>query len=204
MPKQLILECGFVRRSRNKFQENSLFALIMSTDLITTLQPSIKLFVEGSLSYNLNKAFKICGLWRYMYDMDEKRQFSTRHRVAGYVRYKKEIGYFDLKVKTMLHYGFDDLSAQNLGKEKLINRNSAGIDYNWFGTKFTPFAEYEFFYSINHINGGIINQSRLKAGSSYCLSKASEISVYYMFENEFNTVSPVDAHIVGVGYSYKI
>lgn len=162
-----------------------------------------KAFVEGSLSYNLNKAFKIGGLWRYMYDMDEKRQFSTGHRVAGYVRYKKEIGDFDLKVKTMLQYGFDDLSAQNSGKEKLINRNSIGIDYNWFGTKFTPFAEYEFFYFINHPNGGIINQSRLKAGSSYRLSKASEISVFYMFENEFNTASPADAHIVGFGYSYK-
>ncbi len=162
-----------------------------------------KAFAEVSLSYNLSKAFKVGGLWRYMYDMDEKRRFSTGHRAAGYIRYKKEVGDFDLKLKTMLQYGFDDLSVQRSGNEKLINRNSLGVDYNWFGTKFTPFAEYEFFYFINDPNGGIINQTRAKAGLSYKLSKASEVTLFYMFEHEFNTSSPVDAHIVGCGYNFK-
>lgn len=163
-----------------------------------------KAFIEPSVSYKLAKKLQVGLAYRFMYDQDQKRKREFKQRYSAYVRYKFDIDDFALKIKTALQYGFDDLTNTTFKyDQKLINRNSIEIEYDWFGKKFKPFAEYEFFYHINHPNGGIINQSRLKAGTNYELSKSSKLSFYYAFENEFNVVAPVDSHILGLGYAYS-
>ncbi|HPS11758.1 MAG TPA: DUF2490 domain-containing protein [Prolixibacteraceae bacterium] len=159
--------------------------------------------VEPSVSYEVIKPLTIGAEWRIMADQNLKRRVSYKQRGAISLRYKKEIGDFDLKIKTAIQYGFDDLTNTSGNFNKLINRNSVSIDYTIYKSKFAPFASYEFFYYLNDPHGGIINQSRLRAGTSYRLSKAAEISAYYLFENEFNVADPVDSHIVGFSFGYK-
>jgi hypothetical protein len=160
--------------------------------------------IEPSVSYSVIKFLSIGAEWRFMIEQDQIRRLSFKNRGTLFIRFKKSIGDFDLKLKTAIQYGFDELTVDIFSyQKKIINRNSISIDYNWFGTKFTPFAGYEFFYYINNPNGGIINKSRLKLGTSYRISRASEISAYYMFENEFNVANPVDANIIGFSYGFK-
>jgi hypothetical protein len=160
--------------------------------------------IEPSVSYDIIKSISIGAEWRIMLDQDLKRYISYKQRGALFLRLKKSLGDFDVKYRTAIQFGFDDLANNTSNnRKKIINRNSFSIDYNLFGTKFVPFAGYEFFYHVNNPNGGIINQSRLKLGTSYRISKTSEISAYYIFENEFNIAYPVDAHIVGFAYGYK-
>ena len=163
-----------------------------------------KAFFEPSVSYKLNKKFQFDVNYRVMYDQNQVRKREFKQRVAGSIRYKFDVDDFEIKIKTALQYGFDDLTNASFSyNQKLINRNSIEVEYNWFGKKFKPFTEYEFFYYINDPNGGIINQWRLKAGTSYSLSKSSKLVCYYAFENEFNVVEPVDSHIIGFGYAYS-
>jgi hypothetical protein len=160
--------------------------------------------IEPSVSYEIKKFLSVGAEWRLMADQDLQRRISYKQRGALFIRFKKSIDDFDFKFKSAIQYGFDDLTNNSSNnRKKIINRNSFSVDYNWFGSRFTPFAGYEFFYDINNPNGGIINQSRVKLGTSYRVSKASEISAYYIFENEFNIANPVDAHIIGFGYRYK-
>ena len=162
-----------------------------------------KAILEPSLSYNISKPIRIGAEYRIMLDQNKTREQTIEQRIAAYVRYKFEIDDFEIQLKTAIQYGFDELTNSSFSyNQKLTNRNSIALDYNWFGEKITPFVSYEFFYHINHPNGGIINQSRIKAGSSYQLSKNSKIQIFYLFENEFNIAYPVDAHIIGAGYSY--
>lgn len=161
-------------------------------------------FIEGAVSYDVVKYLRIGVSGRFMHDMNDVRVKSTAYRSSLFVRVKTSFDDFDIKIKSTLQYGFDELSQSAYSfSNKLINRNSIGVDYNWFGTKFKPFIEYEFFYHINNVNGGIINQSRIKSGTSFSFNKSSEISLYYMFENEFNVIKPTDSHIIGFSYNYK-
>ena len=163
-----------------------------------------KAFIEPSLSYKLTKKIQMGIQYRIMYDQNVSREREYKQRFSGYARYKFDIDDFEIKIKAGLQYGFDDLTNEAFNyDQKLINRNSIEIEYDWFGKKFKPFVEYEFFYHLNHPNGGIINQYRLKAGSSYNLTKSSKLSFYYAFENEMNIVAPIDSHIFGIGYGYS-
>ena len=163
-----------------------------------------KSFFEPSVSYDISKHFTTGIIWRIQIMEKNSSKMLSEQRYSAFVKY--DVSYFDFKIKlrTILQYGFDDITNASFSvDQKLINRNSVEVNYDWFGKKITPGIKFELFHHLNHPNGSIINQWRLKAGASYALSKHSDLDVYYMFENEFNVVKPVDAHIIGVKYGYK-
>lgn len=164
-----------------------------------------KAYLEPALTYEITKAFKVGASYRVMLDQSWNRRYGFEQRASAFVRYDTKIDDFAFKAKTALQYGFDDLTnASNFSQQKLISRTAFEVAYNWFGSRFKPFASYEFFVHLNHPNGTIANQWRLKAGTDYKLSKKAALNVYYLFENEFNVVAPVDAHVLGAGFSYKL
>jgi hypothetical protein len=164
-----------------------------------------KAFVEPALSYKLNKAWRTGVEVRLMVDSKRNGSVAYRMRPAAYLRYKFDVDDFEIRLKTSLQYGFDDLTNLYLSyNQKLISRNSVNIEYNWFGTKLKPGIGAEFYYHINNPQGGIVNQVRLKAGVNYRINKKSNIDVYYLFDNELNVSYPVDAHVLGLTYALKL
>jgi hypothetical protein len=160
--------------------------------------------LQVSLSYDINKNIRTGISWRASADQNRRRIIEYKQRGSVFLRYKRSIDDFDINLKTLLQYGFDDLTNPSFSYgQNLINRNSIGIEYNWFGTKLKPFIGCELFYHVNHPNGGIINNFRIDLGILYRISRNSDLSFYYLFDNEFNVAYPVDAHVIGIGYTFK-
>lgn len=163
-----------------------------------------KALLEPSVSYELIKPLEIGMNYRLSLDQNKTRERGFEQRIAGYIRYKFEFDDFECRLKTILQYGFDDLTNPSFSyDQKLVNRNSFEIQYNWFGTRITPFAFGELFYYINNPHGGIVNQARIKTGAEYEISNHSKLQAYYMYENEFNVAFPVNSHTLAFGYAYK-
>jgi long-subunit fatty acid transport protein len=163
-----------------------------------------KAFIEPMISYKLSDAIRLGVGCRVMYDQNEMREQTIKQRFSMHISYSDRFDDFKFKIKTTLQYGFDDLTAISIGIDhKLVNRYSLKVEYDWFGTRISPYAEYEIFYHINSSQGGIINQNRMTAGAEYKLSKVSNIKLYYLYDNEFNVVDPVDANVFGVAYGYR-
>jgi hypothetical protein len=163
-----------------------------------------KALIEPSLSFDLTKYLRVGAEWRFMVDQNLVREIEYKQRAAFYIRGQHSIGDLEFKIRTALQYGFDELTVSSGLVQKLISRNTFEIEYNWFGSKLKPSVSYEFFYHINNANGGIINQWRAKAGTSYRLSKKSDLSLFYLFEKEINVAYPVNAHVFGIGFSHKL
>jgi len=158
-----------------------------------------KFIVEPGVAYDLSKSFKTGVEYRFSLSQNQRRIRDSRHRFSGFIRYKKDIDDFDLRVKTSLQYGMDNESSSFLDyRNRLFSRNSFSLSYNIFGSKLTPKAEYEFFYHVSNPNGGIINAWRITASVDYELSKNKTLAVFYIFDKELNVVSPINAHIFGV------
>ena len=175
------------------------FELTLEQRFDNNLTTFDRFIVEPGFAYSLNKHIKTGIEYRYYIKQDIKRNRESRHRFSGHARYKKEIDDFTIRAKTVMQYGIDDDADYLLDyRNKLINRNSLSLTYNIFGSKLTPGAEYEFFYHINHPNGGIINSWRIKVNFDYELSKRNALSLFYMFDKEINVAMPINAHIIGV------
>jgi hypothetical protein len=163
-----------------------------------------KALLEPSISYDLSKHWKLGFLYRITLDQNSRRERQFEHRISGSLRYDFELDDFEIKLKTILQYGSDDLTNSPFSsQQKILSRNSFELEYNWFGKRHTPFIKYELFTHLNNPGGAIANQSRLTVGTAFKLSKNSKIDLAYLFENEFNIVAPTDAHILSIGYSYS-
>lgn len=164
-----------------------------------------KFLLEPGVAYDLNKSLKTGVEYRYYFKQNQDHTRESRHRFSGFIRYKKDIEDFALRVKTILQYGIDeDASFAFDYRNKFISRNSISLSYNIFGSKLTPKAEYEFFYHINNPRGGIINGWRITSSFDYDLSKNKTLAFFYMFDKELNVVSPLNAHIFGIELEIKL
>lgn len=163
-----------------------------------------KAFFEPSLSYSLNNNIRFGASYRMGLNQNNLYKRKIQNRTSAYAQYRFEFDDFRLRIRSILQYGFDDLSILNdFLNNKLVTRNSIQIDYNWFGTKFKPYSKYEFFIHLNHPQGTIINQQRLSFGTNYDINNTFSLKTFYMFENEMNIVNPLNIHILGAGIDYS-
>jgi Protein of unknown function (DUF2490) len=108
-----------------------------------------------------------------------------------------------LKHKIEFQYYFPDLD-----KYKTRSIYSARLGYNVRRSSVSPYIEGQFYY----YNGGIISNGfkrfRFKTGLSFKPVKDSSmrLSIYYIFQNEFNTdqLSDNDYAVFGFNLSFKI
>ncbi|MBN1927856.1 MAG: DUF2490 domain-containing protein [Prolixibacteraceae bacterium] len=163
-----------------------------------------KAFIEPTFSFDPFDFLSFGAGYRLVYDQNITRERHYEQRFSGFARLKYDFDDFEIKYKTTIQYGADDLTNTVFSYgNKLVNRHALELEYNWFGLPLVPFAGYEFFIHINNPNGAIINQYRLKVGMDYKLTGASTFTLYYLFENEFNIAYPVDSHVAGVKYRFK-
>lgn len=161
-----------------------------------------KVLAEPSFSYDLGD-WRVGASWRAELRQSMKKKNSFRNRASAYLRYKFDVEDFRFKLKSTLQYGIDDISSWDNGN-KLVDRNSVEVSYNWFGKKITPFAEYEIHTHLNNANGVIVNGSRYTLGGSYRIKKERVIELFYMFENEMNVVEPHDSHNIGLIFNFSL
>ncbi|MDA3881181.1 MAG: DUF2490 domain-containing protein [Prolixibacteraceae bacterium] len=163
-----------------------------------------KAFIEPEVEYEIMKDVDVGA--KYRVGINQKKSGMTyQQRFTFYGNYEYDIEEFEVSVQSLLQYGYDDIeNSSNMLENALVARYSISVDYDWFGTKMEPYFKYELHHHLNHPNGHILNEWKLRAGLKYDLTRKSRLNIFYMFENEFNVAKPVDAHILGIGYSYSL
>ncbi|MBN2807179.1 MAG: DUF2490 domain-containing protein, partial [Prolixibacteraceae bacterium] len=181
---------GFLLLSLNSMAEGTDFRLRMAAEVETELTNDLsagleyeqrfdqflttfdKALLQPSVSYDLNKHWKLGFLYRITLDQNARRERQFEHRISGSLRYDFKLDDFEIKLKTILQYGSDDLTNSLFSsQQKILSRNSFELEYKWFGKPYTPFIKYELFTHLNNPGGAITKQSRLSVGAAYKLSK---------------------------------
>jgi len=121
-------------------------------------------------------------------------KFSFRHDIVKRL---------SLNHKIEFQYYFPDLD-----KYKSRSIYSARLGYNVRKSSLSPYIEVQLFYYQGGIISNGIKRFRLKPGLSFKPIKDSSmgISIYYIFQNEFNTdqLSDNDYSVIGTSLSFKI
>jgi hypothetical protein len=125
-------------------------------------------------------------------------------RIYGNISYRHDlVKRLSLKHKIEYQYFFTDLD-----KYKTRSIYSARLIYNVRRSSLAPYLENQFYYYQGGIISNGIKRYRLKPGLSFKPIKDSSmgISIYYIFQNEFNT-NPIidnDYSVLGFNISFKI
>jgi hypothetical protein len=160
-----------------------------------------KTFLEPEVEIEIFNDVKLGAKYRFSYNK-KKNPGAFEQRFAVFGNYEYSYDDFEFTVQGTLQYGAGDLAFNNTNTDnsELVGRYSVKVDYDWFGTKMEPYVKYELFHHLNHKGGALLNAWKLKTGLQYDISSNSSFDIFYMFENEFNVSSPVDANVLGLGY----
>lgn len=217
-----LLAIGFLAFSNNAFTQNYDTKLRLSAGIDGDINKQLKAgleyehrfdrnisafdkaFIEPEIEYEVIDDVNIGA--KYRLGIDQKSLGKRyAHRYSFFANYNYDLDDFEITAQGVMQYGFDDIdNAINPVENALVARYSISVDYDWFGTKIEPYAKYELYHHLNHPNGNILNEWKLKLGIKYDLTRKSGLNIFYMFENEFNVAKPDKANILGIGYSYSL
>lgn len=167
------------------------FSIIDNSFTSLGLRRKINKYLTLSMNYRIgwkNPTFSPAGYHRFNFDARlskkwKKQDFELKFRPRIQARFKPDEG--RVKEKWYLRY--------KLTLSKKINKT------------FDVWVAGELFTRLNEKIQGLNNDEwRAVLGLDIDMGKRKELSVFYMYSNEFNQNDPSHNHIIGLGYSYKL
>jgi hypothetical protein len=142
---------------------------------------------------------------RTIFITDPESRLHTRFRI-----HTDATGFYDfdrteLSFRLRFQYGFEDIFFIGYFSENnFVSRQRIKVAHDFFGTRLGIFGSLENWIRFDDRYGRPLYKIRLVAGTQYNLGRQSRISLRYIFENEFNSVNPLQIHVLAMGYSYKL
>lgn len=172
------------------FKENSL----RYDRTMFTLVGQVDLYKDLSLNAGLR--------WQLVQDLE--LEVESRFRINIDLNYKWNIGLFYIGLRGRTQYGFDDqVLYKYFRNNKLVTRLKLEAGYHIFGTRITPSAGVEPYLHLNAYDGAQFSKMRYYAGVKYDLNNSNSLELKWLFEDEFNTVYPMNASIIWITYKYQ-
>jgi hypothetical protein len=156
-----------------------------------------------SADYDLTDYLNVEGGVRTLFLTDRESRFYNRYRLHTDARLSHSLSRTSISFRLRFQYGFEDvLYIGYFSQNNFLSRQRLKLRHAFFGTRLEAFGSLENWIRFNDINGRPFYKFRSTIGTSYNLSMRSALTISYLLEHEFNTVLPVQTHILALGYSF--
>ncbi len=186
-----------------KKKVNKKITLILQQDI--RLQNNASVFkdyvtVVGA-QYSFNKKVKVRASYRYTYSNDLEYNIESEHRLYADLMLRHKINRFRLHYRARLQAKFVHFDVNCW----YHLRNRFTIDYNIRKVPLVPYAEYEFYYSLNNPKYNSIDRSRYTLGLKYDVFDFMGVYTFYrILLRREQLRKPFNKYILGVGLSFKL
>ena len=169
-----------------------------------TLQFDRTLLTLGG-EYNVLDYLNLAAGIRTIFITDPESRLHTRFRIHTDATGRYDFDRTKLSFRLRFQYGFDDIFFIGYFSENnFVSRQRIKAAHDLFGTRLGIFGSLENWIRFDDRYGRPLYKIRLVAGTQYNLGRQSRISLRYIFENEFNSVNPLQIHVLALGYSYRL
>jgi len=156
-----------------------------------------------SADYDPTDYLNVAGGFRTLFLTDRESRVYSRYRVHADVRAHHSFSRTDLSFRLRFQYGFEDiLYVGYFSQNNFLSRQRLKLRYSFYGTRLEAFGSLENWIRFNDNKGRPFYKIRGTAGTEYRLTMHSGLNIRYILEHEFNSVRPVQLHILALGYSY--
>ncbi len=164
---------------------------------------------DFGLSYKLTKWFKLSGDYVLLWKKGTSRE-SIKHQWYFDYAIKLKLKPFEFEWRNMLQQEVQNVYSSSVGKV-ITNylRNKFTIKYHpekypWY--RFAPYLAVEAYYHLDNNDkyGRQFDRIRYFAGVFYIFNKKTEMELYYLYEDNFNTNNPAKNFVYGIGFSREL
>jgi len=157
------------------------------------------------LSYRINKYVKAALTYRIEADWKNPDEYVWRNGIYGDLALRYEAGRFTLGYRLRVQSNKVEFNEkQDRWFNGVRNRHKVSLEYDIKGISLVPTIEGELFANLAGSKGSSLTSYRAWLGMSYNLSKKHEISLKYGIDQELNTVDPIRAYVIAIGYTLNL
>ena len=169
-----------------------------------SLQSDRTLLTLGG-EYNVLDYLNLAAGIRTIFITDPESRLHTRFRIHTDATGHYDFDRTELSFRLRFQYGFEDIFFIGYFSENnFVSRQRIKAAHDFFGTRLGIFGSLENWIRFDDRYGRPLYKIRLVAGTQYSIGRQSRISLRYIFENEFNSVNPLQIHVLALGYSYRL
>jgi hypothetical protein len=159
-------------------------------------------YTNLGVNYALAKNIKLGLVYRHIDKYLEDGSFSFRNRIMFDAGYKFEKSKFTASYRHRLQLEWRDFYSSYFGKSpEVFSRNKFEVSYD-ITPKLSPNISSEFRIQFtdprNNDDDDNISRNRTIFGLDYAYSPKVKYGIYYLYQAEFNTVTPQIINIIGL------
>jgi hypothetical protein len=161
-------------------------------------------FTELETKYSFDNGLAIGGGYRFIGDRtDNKGILDLEQRFQADIFYGFKVNRFDLDVR-LRGQRRDDLGEKKADGDyaRRALRLKLEAKYNIKKWKLDPEVSFEIFRENGKYVTANFNKFRTTIGTTYDFKKAGEVSLFYRYEKDLNTVYPLNHNIIGFQYKF--
>jgi hypothetical protein len=160
-------------------------------------------YTNLGIQYTIAKGFKTAFIYRHIDKyLHEGTYFSFRNRLMWDLSYKYNFKQFSISYRHRAQAEWMDFYTSDLGKiPQLFSRNKFEFNYN-VNKKWSPYITTEFRIQLtdprNNADDDNISRNRTIVGVDYTHNKIYSYGAYFLYQQEFNTVTPQILYLLGL------
>ncbi|MDA3891385.1 MAG: DUF2490 domain-containing protein [Salinivirgaceae bacterium] len=151
--------------------------------------------------YSISKYVKFQGLYRHTlsYDPEDGQENEHRWYADVYFKYKYERLKFGYRARYQLNYQQFNVNTWHHLRNKLT------VKYDLPKSRIVPYAQYEFYYSLNNPIQNSIDKAKYTLGLDYALFDYMSVGAFYrlQYRHEYGR-NPANRYILGIGIEFEI
>jgi len=129
--------------------------------------------------------------------------YENRHRTFGQLTFKESFGSFKLSWRAKFQATFQNPNTGDYKRNpKLYFRNRLMAEYKIANSRFSPYAYFEFYTSLNDAECNRIDALRSQIGCDYLLTRRMSLGAYYRVQNDIQVKNRQNIFAVGLTASY--
>lgn len=160
-------------------------------------------FTDAGLTYKINKVIRISGNYRFTNKRRLDDSYSKRHRYYFDLSMRKKLSSVIFILRTRFQSQYADVYSSAGGTvPSNYSRNKLSFRFD-LDKKYSPYISTELFTPLNKSDAFYIDKARYCAGIVYDINRMHAIDVFYMIQQQYNTVDPQRDFIIGIGYNFR-
>ncbi|MFM7023089.1 MAG: DUF2490 domain-containing protein [Flavobacteriales bacterium] len=155
-------------------------------------------------TYRFNKYFSASAYYNFVERKVRPDYFLPKHQFRFDAEAKKSLGDFRLSYRCRMEMEYRDVHTSENGLiPSFTERNRFTLKYK-SGSTLDPFLSYEIYVNLSGPDKYLSNRSRYYAGFSYELNKVNDVSLYFLYEDNYQINYPLDKYVIGFNFSHTI
>jgi len=156
--------------------------------------------------YKVTSWLRMGAAYRLTLNYDLEDQAYPDHRIYTDLNFRIKPGRFTLGYRARYQIVFQQFISDNYSNFNPQHlRHKFSAKYNISKTPLYPFAEFEFYQSLNNPAENSIQKTRYTGGLGYPITDYATLEVYYRFvEKSFRFIKPKQEYVLGfsLGFSF--